>query len=162
MHFDGDVPWSRRDEHETTNRFADEKQRVKERVRHAAHVLGCEDEAAWVEARMNKLILMVPYYSIEAWLFQNFRVLRGLVGAEGTADDCQRLEEWEAAPSVLEEIRKVKEELSFGSRHNLDLSQSFPAALVDAVGKSFTAFVNSLRGHEALREALAATHWRQA
>ncbi len=94
-------------------------------------------------AALDRLIVMMPIYSIEAWLFQNFQVLEGKAIK---AKDRRNIEHWKSDRTLLDRLSKPKEQLSFGDKHNQELATTkFPGEATYKVGQSFTGFVDSLR-----------------
>ncbi len=110
---------------------------------------------------LERVVLMVPFYSIEAWLYQNTQAALRLYGAEPYCTHTthiERFREWQQDPAVLDEIEKPKEAVSLGDRFNHELaSQRFPAQRVYEVEKSFHKSVERLRACAPLLAALLAT-----
>jgi hypothetical protein len=80
---------------------------------------------------MSKLILVAPYYSIEAWLFANVDHLRKL-GVTGPI-----LDEWQADPTKLEQTIKPKESLSVKTEHYPALARELKTAALCELHSSF-------------------------
>ncbi len=151
-HVDGDRVWAERATSENVAKYqAVIVRRVREQVRvwTAKQKRGVE-----VDARMGRLLVLMPFWCIEAWLFQN-----GVEARRRCPDpmhECRpRLDAWSAAPDLLDEEQTTKERLCFKSRHNLALaSDAFPAESVAAIGKSYAAAIEALRACAPLVEAL--------
>jgi len=165
FHIDGDRPWKEHEESENCAKF-DELVRVTlpqvaDRGR-ANAPRGKARAAANAEPspalHLDRLLLIAPFRSIEAWLYQNIPVAIELCrrhhgGAHGGA-----LQDWEGKREELDELPAPEDEVCLGKGHNLDLAKrGFPAAEVYAVKKSFAASVDRLRGCVALADALERT-----
>lgn len=164
FHFDGDRAWSERESSENVARF---QTLVHEKVQ-ALLVLNFtqlqdgstpQDIEARAKARMTRLKTVVPFYSIEAWLFQNTREAIRLSQQFRGARDVSQFHSWEQDRTLLDEVPKPKEAVSLGAAYNLDLATNgFPAREVKAVGKSFAATVDTLAQDTELQAALARTY----
>jgi len=111
----------------------------------------------------SKLIRLVPFYCIEAWLFQNTMAARRLLKKTGRCRpaDSALLDAWKADPSLLDDLFKPKEQICMGARFNKELASSaFPAAKVEGVRRSFALVVDSMRACQPLVDALRMT-WEQ-
>lgn len=85
----------------------------------------------------NKVLKLLPFYSIEAWLYQNSTTLQNIKG--DTSDIHAK------SPSDFDEILKVKDSFNIKDEYNLQLSKSFPFQKVYALGKSFHRTVEELK-----------------
>lgn len=168
FHFDGDRSWTNRDSSENAGKFRD---RVWDKVRLLIRMEleKREDRAGRpvvpneLDERANRLMTrlkqVVPYYSMESWLFQNTREAVRLCDEHYKGRDAERFREWEQDRAALDEVMKPKEEVCLGAKHNLELaSQGFPAREVHAAGKSFAAVVQEFAQDEELTEALSRTY----
>ncbi len=99
----------------------------------------------WADIRIQRLIHVVPTWSIEAWTYQATGKARELCRAEYGGRDVAKFDEWEFDRAALDEVEKPKDKICLKNRHNADLASAVPAADVVAVGKSFAHFVGSLR-----------------
>ena len=107
FHFDGDEPWSRAGQSENTRKF---EEMVASPILQLLNMQLPLDEA---KTRVKqRLIQMVPFYSIEAWLFRNFAALGKHVTR---AADIRLVGEWRERPETLDEIVRIKERLTIGS-----------------------------------------------
>lgn len=109
---------------------------------------------------MQQLLLAVPYYSIEAWLFQNIDRARQLCLAHPRCGGAHLplLEEWARDRGVLDEVDRPKERLCFRDTHNPTLAGSgFPTEAVYDARKSFAETVDRLLECPMLLEALRST-----
>ncbi|EPX61194.1 hypothetical protein D187_000977 [Cystobacter fuscus DSM 2262] len=164
FHFDGDREWSTRDSSENVKKF---QTLVYARVRELVVLKltelrdGSTPQAleARAHARLTRLKTVVPFYSIEAWLFQNNREAIRLCQESYSGRDVEQFQAWAQDRTALDEVLKPKEAVSMGAAHNLDLaSHGFPAREVHAAGKSFAATVDTLKQDGELRDALARTY----
>jgi len=80
----------------------------------------------------------MPFYSIEAWTYQNTAVSVRLCNARYGGRDAAVFAEWAADPGRLDEVERVKEVAVLKGKHNLELaSDGFPAETRFRAGKSF-------------------------
>lgn len=104
---------------------------------------------------INRIRLLLPYYSLEAWLFQNTRIGRELCQKHHRAQHVGTFNEWEQNRSSLDEVEKPKDACCLNASHYRDLAtREYPGRAVQAVGKSFTEAVDRLSSCEQLRAAL--------
>lgn len=109
---------------------------------------------------LEKLIAIVPFYSVEAWYFQNTRKALALCQTNpGCRRACEaKLTAWEGDRRELDEVEKPKRELCFGDTRNLELARdSFPVEEVLAAEKSLHDLKRRFDECAALCEALAQT-----
>ena len=148
VHLDGDSAWSTRDERPQGGNRGQWDKMITPGVEAILHG---ENRAGGLQ----RLIIVEPFYSIEAWLYQNVTELRRWYTKHHpqAGDDLQHLDEWENDRCLLDEIAKIKESLRIGSQHNLELArQQFPSKEVLKAGKSFAACVERLQDCAPLRE----------
>ena len=102
---------------------------------------------------------MVPFHSIEAWLFQNTRLGRRLCqdNQACSREDAGRFDEWERNPALLDEILTPKKKICFKDANNRRLAESLDVDALYYVGKSFHDVVEAFARSGALIQALAAT-----
>lgn len=94
---------------------------------------------------MSRLIELVPFYSVEAWLYQNTHTATRICRTTCGGRDVERFEAWAKDRAILDEVSKPKEETVLGDKHNRELAtDGFPTKAVLAVGKSFSAARQSL------------------
>ena len=168
FHFDGDRAWADKDSSENVSKF---KARVWEKVRLLIQMKMEEhgkqggkspvstDTEVRAKQRMSRLKPVVPFYSIEAWLFQNTREGARLCETHYGGRDTEQFRKWEQDRAALDEVLKPKEQVCLGAKHNLELATNgFPAREAHAAGKSFSAVVQALSQDVELREALSRTY----
>jgi hypothetical protein len=121
-------------------------------------------DPAAIERRLGKLILVMPCYSLEAWLFQNTEeAARHCPGAPVCRHGCaDKLAVWSRDRSLLDEVHQPKGELCFGAKHNAELaSAGYPLDAVLGAEKSLYATSKALERCPELLAALerAASRW---
>lgn len=151
FHYDGDRPWGDRN---GCPRHAVFAQKIVTPVRQL--VANVRDEAQQRKA-LRRIVTIVPFYSVEAWLYQNAAAARNLCARHHDGGDAEKFEAWEADRGALDEVAMPKRATVLADRHNRELAEdSFPAAAVYEAGKSFHAAVEALRACDDLRGALDA------
>jgi hypothetical protein len=157
FHFDGDTTWSNRTGSKEREQFESKVlQKIKEilrtppKKRTARREPNPPQEPQEIERNFARLLPMVPFYSIESWLYQNtleaLKICDSAKYKENERESArQKFEAWAKDRSSLDELEKPKDKVCLWSNHNQTLaSQSFPTREVYDVGKSFKAFVDSL------------------
>lgn len=116
-----------------------------------------EEEAA---SMLRKLVFLVPFYSIEAWTYQNLAAARRICVEQHDGQHLEVFARWSDDRGLLDEIGKVKEECCLRDQHNAELAADhFPTREVVEVGKSFAACIDEIRERApCLLAALASTH----
>ncbi len=138
FHYDGDCAWSHRtmcvhDPHFETN--------VRQRVR---ALLGTHMPAEKLDELMSKLLVLKPFYCLEAWTYQNFARARALCEELGNPPGSELLDAWETDPGLLDEVVGVPNVFPLKKHHNVALTEKgYPADRVYELGKSFTASVDA-------------------
>ena len=150
FHYDGDCAWSHRttcahDPHFEAN--------VRQRVR---ALLRARTPAEELDERMSKLLVLKPFYCLEAWTYQNFARARALCEELGNPPGSELLDAWEADPGLLDEVVGVPEVFPLQKHHNVALTEKgYPADRVYALGKSFSASVDAALSCKPLLDALS-------
>lgn len=135
-HFDADVAWSNRASARTPRQW---RESFADKV------------AAVLRGPADRLVPLVPYYSIEAWLYQNREGLDRIADGRGKPRIAEPERGWE-------EVHKPKAAVGWlGNNHNLELARTLPCTELHATGRSFTAAVADLRRVPGLVEALQST-----
>jgi hypothetical protein len=156
FHIDGDRRWAEQSSSENVTRFEEFVRTYVEPI--VSTALARQGRAEEIPARMARLRRLTPFYSVEAWLYQNTGEARRLCETS-CGRHVQQIEAWEAAREELDEIEKPKESLCIAAEHNRTLATlGFPAAAVFAVEKSYTATVLHLLDCPDLCTALARTY----
>ncbi|MFO0561190.1 MAG: hypothetical protein U0269_24445 [Polyangiales bacterium] len=171
FHYDGDAAWRSR-ESSTADRTFDEVivQTLRRRLgqRRVADNLTDEQRAQRIEAALARLLPMVPYYSIEAWLYQNTDELRvaceGRSAEKNVVDQClARCDEWAADRSLLDEVVMVKQSVCVKDTANDRLAETMSNAVFNevlAANQSLAATRDRWLQSESLRANLEAIRSR--
>jgi hypothetical protein len=156
-HIDGDRPWA---EHALSDNVRQFHERMIPPIKAALrHELGKQQVSESTQAeRLKRLRLLVPFYSIEAWLYQNTREAIRLCVEEGCGQCSPKLEAWRQSRASLDEVPQPKETLCLRDRHNEHLARSgFPSIEVFEAGASFSHAVTNLLDCTELLDALERT-----
>jgi hypothetical protein len=156
-HIDGDRAWADREESENVRKFrAFIETDVRQFVEHRRRQMG---RAVDGEFSLAQLLLMVPFYSLEAWVFQSTQLGRRLCqeheGCNG--DHVELFEAWEADRTALDEVRKPKEQVCFKGQHNHRLAEALDVDTVYYAERSLHDTVEDFMRREPLVRALALT-----
>jgi hypothetical protein len=158
FHVDGDCAWSRRDA--TDAREKQLETLIRQPLRAlllASGVRGQPMSGPEVENLLARMQLLIPFYSVEAWLYQNIDVAIALCQAHHGGKDADRFASWRERRHELDELERPKQQLCLQDRHNKELAETaYPARAVYELGASFAATVDSLRACGALCLALRA------
>lgn len=152
FHVDGDCTWKERKRAPVWG----DLERFRQGLRAAAAQApsGAIDERALDDA----FIAVVPFYSIESWLFA---CTEHLCARTRDPRELERIAEWAADLGQLDEIPKIKTALpSIQDRCNHELACHVPAARLDAAGKSYSDTLTRVRGSARIRAGLAETRQR--
>jgi hypothetical protein len=164
FHIDGDRTWSERHTSENTAKF----ERL---VRNALPQVADRGRAnvARTKARiqasadppllhLDRLLLICPFRSIEAWLYQNLRAAVDICRREHRGAHVAELQAWETRRGELDELPAPEQAVCLGKKFNLELAtRGFPATEAYDVKKSFAESVDRLRGCGALASVLELT-----
>jgi hypothetical protein len=155
FHIDGDRRWSEGPGCENRAQFEEViAAKVRERI--------AETKSQWTKDEldrcMKRLVLLVPFYSVEAWVYQNIKHARALCSRHHGGQHAQQFDAWERDRAALDEIVKPKEAGCLRSKYNRDLAENeFPHKKAYDAGTSFHAAVEALGRCEDLRDAVRAT-----
>jgi hypothetical protein len=163
FHFDGDRPWSERQASPTIDKFQQFvrglRPLVEQNLKDRGLLREGDDADALVNERLGRVCEVVPHYSIESWLYQSTGRLRELCRG-GCGRHLDLIDQWETDRSLLDEVRRPKDEVCVGSSKNRDLAESITrriSAEIHDTRQSFHATVERLQSCPGLREALRAT-----
>lgn len=171
FHYDGDRVWSQRVPCENADKFA---QRIRATVRHVLaappprpaprrgnappRTEAAARSAEEIDVFLQRLLEVVPFYSIETWLFRNVEVAKAECQKGCGGRHVPLLEAWQRGERSLDEVSKPKEELCFRDQANAELAgPGFPADDLYLAETSFYAPVERLRGSPGLVAALEQT-----
>lgn len=155
-HIDGDRAWSQRASADNPVLF---QKRIVKKVRAILEtrkrLTGTELEGA-----LRRLFLVMPFYSIESWLYQNGREAIAILNEEHGGSHVHLFEQWQLDRTLLDEVDQPKgrDVTPLADRYNRRLAErDYPAGAVAEAGRSLSQCVASLRASSALREALGRT-----
>lgn len=155
FHIDGDCPWSQRETSQTRRQF---EEHIVDKVRNLLSAKRPDWTPEEIERRTARLCVLVPFYSIEAWVYQNTEHAIALCRKHYRGKDVERFEEWQAYRERIDEVTQVKEAVCIKSKHNLELARNaFPYREACGAGTSLAAAVETLRSCPDLHAALART-----
>ncbi len=152
FHIDGDRAWAKKSTSENVDKF---DKLIRRPVKEYLRTKLAGDKA---DELIKRLVLWVPFYSIEAWLYQNTGVAIPLCKEHHRGTDVAKFETWRKDRGLLDELTGTKLKSCLGSDFNLELTQGFPTKEVYEVGKSFSEAVDSFRDCSELMKSLSATH----
>jgi hypothetical protein len=157
FHIDGDRTWAERASSENEAKF---QPMVVDRVRRILRGRP-GSTAADAEERLRRLLLVMPFYSIEAWLFQHTAVAIRVCREKYQGRDVGRFEAWRQDRTKLDDETKPKETVCLKSAHNLECAGAgYPAQEVFDAGRSYAACVLRLQQCAELTALLDATAGR--
>jgi hypothetical protein len=165
FHIDGDRVWSERHTSENVAKFEQLIRSTLPQVLERGRANSSRTQAgAQANAdplpvlQVEHLILLCPFRSIEAWLYQNLRAAIDICRREHKEAHVTELEAWEERRGELDELPAPQKALCLGKTFNLELATSaFPASRANDVKKSFAESVDRLAGCDALVRALDET-----
>lgn len=150
VHIDGDRRWSERDVEHLCDNVRVFEEEILRRVRALLQQRGQSE-------KIEHLALLVPFWSIESWLFQNIdEALRICAEMRPRYDGAiSHFERWRDHPHQLDEHERPKDTVSFGSKYNQRLAENnFPAKRLRQLGLSFAHTIQRVE-HSGLRALVA-------
>ncbi len=109
--------------------------------------------------RIHRLVMVTPFWCMEAWLYQNVDVALSFYEKHhpDEREDIELFDKtWRADPAALDEVEYPKKRIRIHDQHNYELAtKRFPAERAHRAGKSFALVVETLRRCPGLSEALA-------
>ncbi|AUX43751.1 hypothetical protein SOCE26_052060 [Sorangium cellulosum] len=166
FHIDGDRPWSERSTSENLAKFDRRVLTVLPQVVERGHANAPRtrrkgkggDEPPAPVLQLGHLLLVCPFRSIEAWLYQNVRRASEICRREHAGRHVGDIEAWEGKREELDELPAPDDVLCLKKAYNLELaSHGFPTQLAYDARKSFAESVDRLSQCGALRAALERT-----
>jgi hypothetical protein len=166
FHIDGDQPWAERGTCENIAKFdrkvVTQLPHVVERGRANAPRTrqrakdGAEPPAPALQ--IEHLLLVCPFRSIEAWLYQNIRRASEICRREHGGRHAGDIEAWQGKREEFDELPAPDQALCLKKAYNRELaSNGFPTQLAYDVRKSFAESVDRMGRCGALRAALERT-----
>jgi hypothetical protein len=142
FHIDGDRRWSEYALSENRTKF---DTIIVDKVREVLAHQHPDWTSAELDRCMTRLIVLVPFYSIEAWLYQNIKRARELCSRHHGGRHFQQFDDWERDRAAIDEIMKPKEVGCLKSKFNRDLAESaFSHQEAHDAGASFRAAVEAI------------------
>ena len=159
FHIDGDRTWAERNSSENVELFA---KRVIEPVQQI--LKGAKSAAQDAETSLRHLFPVVPFYSIESWLYQHTEVAIRLCRGNYQGRDIAKFKKWSQTRIALDDIAQPKGSktsepvVCLTDRHNLECAgPGYPAKAVFDADRSYAACVRRLQACEELCALLDAT-----
>lgn len=152
VHVDGERRWSERDPELLCDNVRGFLVEILRRVRAILDARGRGE-------LIDHVALLVPFWSIESWLFHNTdEALRiCAAGEQRYADAAEWFEKWRAEPRRLDEHPNPKQTICFAGKYNQRLAESdFPARRLLELEQSFADTVDRIE-RSSLRALIAAT-----
>jgi hypothetical protein len=165
FHVDGDRPWKQRHASENAQKFERLRgvlpgfaYRRRDSGRRGRKAERSEADGGSPLLRVENLLLLCPFRSIEAWLYQNLTRAVDICRRHHGGRHAGALAEWKTKRAELDELDRPEDELCLRKEHNLELaSHGFPADVAREVGKSFAESVGRMEACAELRAALERT-----
>jgi hypothetical protein len=164
FHVDGDTSWENREQSENVQKLtkfvilieqaAGLGQRNVQRSRHRA----VPDAITPPKLDFDGFIPIVPFYTLESWLYQNLQCALDICRREHDGAHVESLRAWESVRHDLDETIKPSEQFCVKKLHNLELAaRSYPAETAYEIKKSFFESIERMKACQKLVSALAAT-----
>jgi hypothetical protein len=148
FHVDGDTRWSSRGESENEQKFEERirlpvSTAIKELL--SGKQLSESEQQAQHDEALRRLFVLVPFYSIESWLYQNTRRAMELCDEHHGGQDRDLFAHWQQHRGELDELLRPKEATCLKAGHNQELARAaFPVAEVYGLSPSFTVAVDRI------------------
>lgn len=162
FHIDGDRPWNEHGASENIAKFEKLIRRVLPQVvdrgrANVSNATGRVPAQPAASLQLDHLILICPFRSIEAWLYQNVPAAVAVCTREHGGRHVAELRTWEARRDALDELSAPDQAVCLGKAFNLELTRGFPARATYDVNKSFARSVDRLKACRRLVVALEGT-----
>lgn len=151
FHCDGDTSWKKRNDSTKKTKFGKLMEPgIRARLRDTVRLTPKN-----IDAAMKRVLIMLPHYSIESWLYQNTDVAIRICRAQYAGKDVAQFEVWAAERKRLDEEDKPKDTVCLKDKHNHALATTnYPFDVAVAVGKSFKQAVGQFEECSDLKAAL--------
>ena len=162
FHFDGDCSWSARELHENAHRlesFSGFIESIRPAIQNSLRERNLPLDDAAMGTYLRRICAVVPFYSIESWLYQNTEQACRMC-QQRCGKHVQLIRQWERNRELLDEVVKPKQQLCIGSEENRALAETLTHQLADdlyLLEQSFHATVERLQSCPGLADALRAT-----
>lgn len=160
VHIDGDRPWSGR--YRDSEVLCDNHAMFARNVLRRVHLIL---EKAGRAEQIERIVAVLPFWSIEAWLYQNSREVNRLCALHAPRHDRDRAQfkAWEDDPSQLDEMVQPKLKVpTFKDKYNLELATTLSAKKLISVGLSFASTLERLQACRPLTVALAGIQFQSS
>ena len=102
---------------------------------------------------LNKIILVMPFYSIESWLYHSYDKI------EIKPDDYDKIDSfYKKHDAKLDHLIKIKNISGISSKYNLQLSEKFSTKKILPLEMSFAYFWSNLSQNSSLIKSLKSLH----
>lgn len=164
FHVDGDEPWQNRTTSVNGEKFqafvvliaqaAGAGQRSVQKSRRAP----VHEAKSVSEPDLDNLIRFMPFYTLEAWLYQNLQGVVEICRRQHDGKHVDAVRVWEDKRHELDELPKPANHFCVAKMHNLELAnRGFPAQKAYEVQKSFFDSVERMKNCHKLVAALSRT-----
>lgn len=165
FHIDGDRPWAERYTSENTAKFERLVRIALPQVADRGRANGPSAKARSQtnadpspQLHLENLLMICPFRSIEAWLYQNLPAAIDICSREHRGAHVPELQAWDGRRGEIDELPAPEKVVCLGKVFNLELAtRGFPAREAYEVKKSFAESVDRLRGCSTLSRALELT-----
>lgn len=146
-HIDADITWQDGFNINSSSNIIDFQNIILKKV---ANYLSAKGTTLDFEILYNKLILIVPFYSIESWLYENYQIIEHTHKAEFQV--LQNLKHTHG--DTFDMIHQIKNTPSVQDKVNLELSNNFPSSKIYRIGMSYAHFLDKLKQNESIKNAI--------
>ena len=151
FHIDADQIWARRQQCLNLTQFADFVAEMCRNYSDARFPNRTPERLR--EAFERRLIVIVPYYSIESWLYQSTERAVAICDEQYRGKDRGHFAAWGQDRRLLDEEPQPKDRFALGDRHNRELAEAgIPVHGLEEAGKSFAQAVARFRACSELLE----------
>lgn len=158
VHFDADTSWGQRADCENEKMFGEFRLLIEQNLRatisHRDQQAVSEDDIC---KAMKKLVPLIPFWSVESWLYQDTVGGKRYCEAQGCGAHHNDFDSWSVARGALDEVTQPKDVVCFGSKHNTALAREFPIAPVCSTLKSLYSAAEGFLACDELMVALQRT-----
>lgn len=155
FHIDADQIWARREQCLNLRQFEGFVAEICQNLADARDPERTPEKLR--EAFERRLLLLVPFYSIESWLYQSTACAVAICDAEHQGKHRDRFIEWERDRALLDDVSQPKDAVVLGGRYNLKLAEAgVPARALQEAGRSFARAVDGFRACSELLDGTGA------
>lgn len=161
FHVDGDTPWEQRQQSENHRKFdwfvikIKQSAEAGQRRVQASRRAPSQDVKPNAEPDLDNFIRLMPFYTLEAWLYQNLQGIVDICRKQHDGKHVDAAREWENRRHEMDEIVKPADHFCVAKMHNHELAnRGFPAQKAYDVQKSFFENVERMKTCSKLVAAL--------